>query len=126
MKKLLILASALTLAACGVTREYRVAVSECSAAAFAKYPTNIQQMAVTRTEYRTEYTGREKCAPPPKDGKDPHRERHFRCSPETVDVPQLVQRIEPVDLNASARNAEIQNCAAQKCVERYGNTACKP
>ena len=119
MRHFLIICIALMLTGCA-TKEYLNAQTECSPAAFQRYPVNSVQMYVQRTRSVQVATGAEQC-----ESRTEGNRTYTRCKPEmrTRSVPY--QSLEMVDTNAQARNAYLQNCTARLCVKRFGNPACE-
>lgn len=119
MRHFLIICIALMLTGCA-TKEYLNAQTECSPAAFQRYPVNSVQMYVQRTRSVQVATGAEEC-----ESRTEGNRTYTRCKPEmrTRSVPY--QSLEMVDMNAQARNAYLQNCTARLCVKRFGNPACE-
>ena len=145
MKNFLILASVLTLAACGATAEFRAVENECAALLSKQYPTQaaiklyasakeeFQGRIVCQTVIDTHYV--EEPAPPPPHGRGGKGEKDDRPPPpRTVKVEVPRQECAPVaekfyhpkqvfadlDLYKDTRAAHLNACTAQNCMARFG------
>jgi hypothetical protein len=107
------------LTACA-TPEYRAAQSQCAPSAFTQFP--IQQVSTWVTLHRVIQvpTGQSHCTTT-QQGQVAHTVCNPVTRPEFIPYQQMVM----TDANESARNAVIQSCANQLCLQRYGNPDCK-
>ena len=152
MKNFLILASALTLAACGATAEFRAVENECAALLLKQYPT--QPAIKLYAREKEEFQGRIECQtvvdtqyvevednapPPPRDGKGrkddrppPPRTKTVKVEVPRQECKQVAEKFyhpeqffADVDLYKDVRAAHLNACTAQNCMARFGNVDCK-
>jgi hypothetical protein len=119
MKVFLVICFSLLMTGCA-TKEYLNAQTECSPAAFQRYPVSNQQMYVQRTRSVQVATGAETC-----ESRTEGNRTYTRCKPEMKTQSVPYQSLEWVDANTQARNAYLRNCTAQLCVKRFGNQECE-
>jgi hypothetical protein len=102
------------------TKAYRSVERECAPAAFSDYPENKMQVIENRQRIVNISTGLRSCFTT-KDGN----QIHTICSPitrsELVSYPEMVV----IDQNEAVRRMAIESCAANLCMQRYGNAQCK-
>ena len=121
MKKILIIAAAAILAACA-TEDYKLAQAECGVQGFSQYPANVQTIVYNETRYREKYDGLD-CFTY-KDKKDNGKKKEH-CRHTYRRIPYEVTVEKQIDVNQAARENVIENCAAQLCLQRFGNAACE-
>ncbi len=102
------------------TPAYRAVEQECAPAAFADYPVNKVQMVQQRQRVVHVSTGMRSCYVV-REGTHAHTVCTDVTRPEFIPYQELVV----VDQNESIRNMAIASCAANLCVQRYGNRECK-
>jgi len=120
MKPFIVICLSLLITGCA-TKEYLNAQTECSPAAFQRYPVNNTQMYVQRTRSVQVATGAEDC-----ETRTEGNRTYTRCKPEMKTQSVPYQSLEWVDTNTQARNAYLNSCTAQLCVKRFGNQECEP
>ena len=118
MKPFLIICLSLLMTGCA-TKEYLNAQTECSPAAFQRYPVSNKQMYVQRTKSVQVATGGETC-----ETRTEGTRTYTRCKPEMKTQSVPYQSLEWVDTNTQARNAYLKSCTAQLCLKRFGNHEC--
>lgn len=119
MKALIFILASVVLSGCA-TPAYRAVKQECTPAAFADYPLNQVEVVQTRQRLVHVWTGLRNCYTT----REGARSQTF-CN--DVTRPELLHYQERVviDQNEEVRNMAIASCAANLCVQRYGNSACK-
>jgi len=102
------------------TPAYRAVEHECAPAAWSDYPENKIQVIETRQRVMNVYTGTRSCYSM-KDGS----QINTVCQP--VTRPEIITYREAVviDQNEAVRRMAINSCAANLCLQRYGNEQCK-
>lgn len=105
----------LVLAACA-TPQYRAEKAVCRGEWLQKLPPDYQPRAVQRSRLVSRPTGEVTCT---------KILYSYNCTQltELVDVPYT--EIVTVDMNEDRRDAGIRVCTRARCIERYGNNACK-
>jgi hypothetical protein len=116
---LCVLLTATLLAGCA-TPAYRAVEQECTPAAFADYPINKVQVVQHRQRVIHVSTGMRSCYTT-RDGTHTSTVCNDVTRPEFIPYQELVV----VDQNESVRKMAIASCAANLCVQRYGNGECK-
>ena len=113
------LVGAFVLSGCA-TKAYRVVENECTPAAFADYPENKIQVIETRQRVVNISTGMRHCYTT-KDGNQTNTFCSVITRPEIVTYQEAVV----IDQNEPIRRSAIESCAANLCLQRYGNAKCK-
>ncbi len=102
------------------TPEFRQARSECSPEAFQLYPVQRVPTLVTHTRAVQVPTGQTHCVT-----TQTGNVANTACQQiMRVDFVPYMESV-MVDVNASPREARMNQCAAQLCGTRYGNAECK-
>ncbi len=107
------------LTACA-TPEYRSAQSECQPQALAQFPVVQVPSLVTMHRVIQVPTGQSHCTT-----TQQGQVAHTVCNPVTRSEFIPYQQMVMTDANEAARDAVIQSCANQLCLQRYGNPDCK-
>jgi len=115
---ILVLATAL-LTGCA-TKAYRAVESECAPQAWADYPENKVQVVQTRQRVIQVSTGMRSCFST-RDGAHTNTICNDITRPEYIPYQETVV----IDQNEAVRKMAIESCAANLCVQRYGNAKCK-
>jgi len=102
------------------TQAYRAVEHECKPSAWAEYPENKIQVVETRQRVMNVSTGMRNCYTS-KEGNQTHTFCQDVTRPEIISYQQVVV----VDQNEAVRRMAIESCAANLCVQRYGNAQCK-
>ena len=114
----LVLGTAL-LAACA-TQAYRAVEAECAPQAWADYPEYKMQVVQTRQRVIQVSTGMRSCFST-RDGVHTNTICNDITRPEYIPYQETVV----VDQNEAIRKMAMESCAANLCVQRYGNATCK-
>lgn len=111
----------LVLSGCA-TPEYKAAYQTCSPGAYSQYPEDIVQSFERRQRWVRVPTGQLSCTTVQEGGHT----RQTLCTP--VTFLQSVMVVEPVivDRNEEPRRRLISGCAKSLCIQRFGNSECKP
>ena len=119
MKRWILILAAVLLTGCA-TKAYRAVEGECAPQAWADYPQNKVQVVQTRQRVIHVSTGMRNCFTR-QDGN------HLRTFCNDITRPEFInyQEVVVVDQNEAVRNMAIASCAANVCVQRYGNAQCK-
>jgi hypothetical protein len=119
MKQWILILAAVLLTGCA-TKAYRAVEGECAPQAWADYPQNKVQVVQTRQRVIHVSTGMRNCFTR-QDGN------HLRTFCNDITRPEFInyQELVVVDQNEAVRNMAIASCAANVCVQRYGNAQCK-
>jgi hypothetical protein len=103
------------------TPEFRAAKSDCAPDAYARYPVVNVNTIVTRYHPIQVPSGQTHCTT-----TRVGNTAHTTCIPlmrtDFFPYPQAAV----VDTNEAARDSAMNACAAQLCLQRYGNAECKP
>ncbi len=102
------------------TKAYRAVEGECKPQAWADYPESKVQVVQTRQRVIHVATGMQNCYTR-SDGKH----THTVCNPITRPEFIAYQETVVIDQNEAVRDMAIASCAANLCMQRYGNTKCK-
>ena len=116
---LAIIMGLLLLSGCA-TKAYRAVEHECTPAALADYPENKVQVIQTRQRMVNVATGMRSCYSS-KEGNQTRTICNDVTRPEFITYQESVV----VDQNEAVRRMAIESCAANLCLQRYGNTKCK-
>ena len=118
MKQWILILSAVLSTGCA-TKAYRAVEGECATQAWADYPQNKVQVVQTRQRVIHVSTGTRNCFTR-QDGN------HLRTFCNDITRPEFInyQELVVVDQNEAVRNMAIASCAANVCVQRYGNAQC--
>ena len=102
------------------TKAYRAVESECAPAAWIDYPENKVQVVQTRQRVIHVSTGMRSCFST-RDGA------HINTICNDITRPEYIpyQETVVIDQNEAVRKMAIESCAANLCVQRYGNAQCK-
>ena len=119
MKKGVWLLATLMLSGCA-TKAYRAVESECAPQAWADYPENKVQVVQTRQRVIHVSTGMRSCFST-RDGAHTNTICNDITRPEYIPYQETVV----IDQNEAVRKMAIESCAANLCVQRYGNAKCK-
>ena len=119
MKKGVWLLAVLMLSGCA-TKAYRAVESECAPQAWADYPENKVQVVQTRQRVIHVSTGMRSCFST-RDGAHTNTICNDITRPEYIPYQETVV----IDQNEAVRKMAIESCAANLCVQRYGNAKCK-
>lgn len=114
----LVLASVL-LTGCA-TKAYRAVEGECAPQAWADYPENKVQVVQMRQRMIHVSTGMRNCFSR-KEGNQVHTICNDITRPEFIPYQETVV----IDQNEVVRKMAIESCAANLCLQRYGNAQCK-
>ena len=114
-----VLVGAALLSGCA-TKAYRAVEQECKPAAFADYPINPVQVVQTRQRVIHVSTGMRSCFTT-RDGAHTNTICNDITRPEYIPYQERVV----IDQNEAVRNMAIESCAANLCLQRYGNAKCK-
>jgi hypothetical protein len=119
MKRWILILAAVLLTGCA-TKAYRAVEGECAPQAWADYPQNKVQVVQTRQRVIHVSTGMRNCFTR-QDGN------HLRTFCNDITRPEFInyQELVVIDQNEAVRNMAIASCAANVCVQRYGNAQCK-
>ena len=119
MKTWALLLAPLLLTGCA-TKAYRAVESECAPQAWADYPENKVQVVQTRQRVIQVSTGMRSCFST-RDGV------HINTICNDITRPEYIpyQETVVIDQNEAVRKMAIESCAANLCVQRYGNAQCK-
>ena len=119
MKTWALLLATLLLTGCA-TKAYRAVESECALQAWADYPENKVQVVQTRQRVIHVSTGMRSCFST-RDGA------HINTICNDITRPEYIpyQETVVIDQNEAVRKMAIESCAANLCVQRYGNAQCK-
>ena len=119
MKQWILILAAVLLTGCA-TKAYRAVEGECAPQAWADYPQNKVQVVQTRQRVIHVSTGMRNCFTR-QDGN------HLRTFCNDITRPEFInyQELVVIDQNEAVRNMAIASCAANVCVQRYGNAQCK-
>ena len=119
MKRWILILAAVLLTGCA-TKAYRAVEGECAPQAWADYPQNKVQVVQTRQRVIHVSTGMRNCFTR-QDGN------HLRTFCNDITRPEFInyQEVVVIDQNEAVRNMAIASCAANVCVQRYGNAQCK-
>ena len=102
------------------TKAYRAVESECAPQAWADYPENKVQVVQTRQRVIHVSTGMRSCFST-RDGAHTSTICNDITRPEYIPYQETVV----IDQNEAVRKMAIESCAANLCVQRYGNAKCK-
>ena len=116
---LAIIMGVLLLSGCA-SKAYRAVEQECIPAAMADYPENKVQVIQTRQRMVNVATGMRSCYSS-RDGNQVRTVCNDITRPELITYQESVV----VDQNEAVRRMAIDTCAANLCLQRYGNTTCK-
>jgi len=119
MRRVLAVLMGVLLSGCA-TKAYREVAQECSPAAYADYPVDQVRLVETRQRMMQVATGMRSCYTS-KDGQHTHTICNDITRPELITYQESVV----VDQNEKVRNMAIASCAANLCLQRYGNAKCK-
>jgi hypothetical protein len=102
------------------TKAYRAVETECAPAAWADYPENKVQVVQTRQRVIYVSTGMRSCFST-RDGA------HINTICNDITRPEYIpyQETVVVDQNEAVRKMAIESCAANLCMQRYGDAKCK-
>ena len=114
-----ILGVTVLLAGCA-TQAYRAVEGECAPQAWADYPENKVQVVQTRQRVIHVSTGMRNCYTT-RDGAHTHTLCNDLTRPEYIPYQEKVV----IDQNETVRKMAIASCAANLCLQRYGNAQCK-
>ena len=119
MKTWALVLATLLLTGCA-TKAYRAVESECAPQAWADYPENKVQVVQTRQRVIHVSTGMRSCFST-RDGA------HINTNCNDITRPEYIpyQETVVIDQNEAVRKMAIESCAANLCVQRYGNAQCK-
>ncbi len=109
----------LLLAGCA-TKAYRAVEGECVPQAWVDYPENKVHMVQTRQRVIHVSTGMRNCFSR-REGNQVHTICNDITRPELMHYEETVV----VDQNETVRKMAIESCAANLCLQRYGNAQCK-
>jgi hypothetical protein len=114
----LVLAS-LLLTGCA-TQAYRSVARECAPAAWADYPENKVQVVQTRQRVIHVSTGMRSCF-------STREGVHINTFCNDITRPEYIpyQETVVIDQNEAVRKMAIESCAANLCLQRYGNAQCQ-
>ena len=119
MKTWALVLATLLLTGCA-TKAYRAVESECAPQAWADYPENRVQVVQTRQRVIQVSTGMRSCFST-RDGAHTSTICNDITRPEYIPYQETVV----IDQNEAVRKMAIESCAANLCVQRYGNAKCK-
>lgn len=119
MKTWALVLATLLLTGCA-TKAYRAVESECAPQAWADYPENRVQVVQTRQRVIQVSTGMRSCFST-RDGVHINTICNDIMRPEYIPYQETVV----IDQNEAVRKMAIESCAANLCVQRYGNAKCK-
>ena len=119
MKTWALVLATLLLTGCA-TKAYRAVESECAPQAWADYPENKVQVVQTRQRVIHVSTGMRSCFST-RDGVHINTICNDITRPEYIPYQEMVV----IDQNEAVRNMAIESCAANLCLQRYGNAKCK-
>lgn len=105
----------LVVASCG-TPEYRAERSVCEAQWLQKIPPKYERQIVERVRYIQVPTGVSTCT-------TANNVQTCVAQMRSEAIPYTA--VETVDVNAPARDAQIQACTVKACSARYGNPECR-
>ena len=119
MKTWALVLATLLLTGCA-TKAYRAVESECAPQAWADYPENKVQVVQTRQRVIHVSTGMRSCFST-RDGA------HINTICNDITRPEYIpyQETVVIDQNEAVRKMAIESCAANLCLQRYGNAKCK-
>ena len=119
MKTWVLVLATLLLTGCA-TKAYRAVEGECAPQAWADYPENKVQVVQMRQRMVHVSTGMRNCF-----SRNEGNQVHTICN----DITRLefipYQETVVIDQNEVVRKMAIESCAANLCLQRYGNAACK-
>ena len=116
LKVLVFLASVALLSSC-TTPEFQAAESSCTSTWLTQLPPRYEQEMYNQSHSREVPTGQTICSG---DGYVVTCDAVMRTEYYTIPA------VRTVDRSLSLRNGRIQACAAEMCMQQYGNTACEP
>ena len=119
MKTWALVLATLLLTGCA-TKAYRAVESECAPQAWADYPENKVQVVQTRQRVIQVSTGMRSCFST-RDGVHINTICNDIMRPEYFPYQETVV----IDQNEVVRKMAIESCAANLCLQRYGNAKCK-
>ena len=102
------------------TKAYHAVESECAPQAWADYPENKVQVVQTRQRVIHVSTGMRSCFST-RDGAHTSTICNDITRPEYIPYQETVV----IDQNEAVRKMAIESCAANLCVQRYGNAKCE-
>jgi hypothetical protein len=102
------------------TKAYRAVEAECAPQAWADYPENKVQVVQTRQRVIHVSTGMRSCFST-RDGTHTSTICNDITRPEYIPYQETVV----IDQNEAVRKMAIGSCAANLCLQRYGNAKCK-
>lgn len=115
----LLIALILTLTACA-TPEYRRTYDQCSIEAYDRYPTRIELIESECSREVEVDTGKVECVTT----YEANSERTV-CGPLYETVTETYSCEVERDLNSDARSLFARQCAANQCLQEYGNEDCE-
>jgi hypothetical protein len=119
MKFLFLVLATLLMTGCA-TKAYRAVEGECASQALADYPENKVQVVQTRQRVIHVSTGMRSCYTT-RDGAHNNTICNEITRPEYIPYQETVV----IDQNEAVRKMAIESCAANLCLQRYGNAKCK-
>jgi hypothetical protein len=119
MKFLFLVLATLLMTGCA-TKAYRAVEGECKPQAWADYPENKVQVVQTRQRVIHVSTGMRSCFST-RNGANISTICNDITRPEYIPYQETVV----IDQNEAVRKMAIESCAANLCLQRYGNAKCK-
>lgn len=114
-RRFLFVLSAFALVSCG-TPEFQAEKSSCTATWMSKIPPRYEQEMYNKTETRQVPTGYTTCT---------GYGYSVNCIQSMRTEYYTVPAVRTVDRNSARRDAEINMCTQNACLQRYGNAECK-
>jgi len=100
--------------------EYRATYDQCLVEAYDRYPTNLQLMQTECSRDVEVDTGKTECVT-----TYAENEKRTVCGPLFETVTETYQCEVERDTNRGARELFARSCAANRCIETFGNRECE-
>ena len=117
MRLLTLLGLAVILSGCAGFPEYMQKSQECRNEWMSKIPPIYDEQTYNKSESRQAPTGRTTCT---------GFGNTLTCVEQMSTEYYTVPAVRTVDLNKAQREGEVRSCVRARCLEKYGNSKCRP